>query len=749
MKFIFYSPAVGGPWDWSSLESGVGGSETFHLEMAMRLARRGHEVISYNSKPDPSCFSEDVGVDWRDLTALDSPYCSVDQSRWSTCADRGIWVIQRDPRFIDRAGPRLPTPGPGKLWHVYHDVGYPPHDTPERMARYDRIIALSAFHAEYLRNMGHQNVTASHGGIAVDRMCDLSARIAVDRLNDLTLELSAAPAMDRDPARLIYASAPERSLLPLLRMFARAKEHVAALELHVYYGWEGYDRQLAQDFTGRWAREKAEMLRLLEQPGVTWHGRVTQTELWMAYLQSGIWVYPTEYPEVCCVTAMEAQALGAVPIFTPTWALQDHVFAGIKLDGACSEDRLAQARFAYEIVRLASSPAAQDAVRWRMMAEAGAQFDWENVCDQFEQMAAEDLQLSPVTFQQSAPAAECGFFDVRMPTYRSLADMDALPAPGPQPGNVTHDPFVAELDRRENETAATVRENEWLVKTAAAGVGDESEAAAILFMRDVHAEIVVPDIVRGSILPFGENERLHAYPAAAPAPVLWPSDMRFGDDHPKDVFARRKDGSVFGGWFGDENKRHLAWLIEKYKVKTVCEIGCFLGYSTAWFARRVDQVYCVDKWVAYAEDPGDAELLRIVERLGLPHDFYDSWRRNMEAEGLFHKVTPVRGFSVASAHLVPDVDLVYVDGDHTYTGCMTDIALYGPKALSVICGDDFGPAHPGIQQALESLRFGEGVPYHHDGPFWWIEHPARYGVSPFEAVMDKMLAVDALREDAA
>jgi glycosyltransferase involved in cell wall biosynthesis len=641
MKFIFYSPSVGAPWDWRSLETGIGGSETFHLEMAMRLARRGHEVISYNDLKRADGVPCHGDVSWRDVS--DMAYFESRENA-NPYSDSSIWVVQRDPRFIERPSPQPPAPGPQVLWHVYHDVGYPPHDTPERMARYDRIIALSAFHAEYLRNMGHQNVTASHGGIAVDRMNDLALDMAYPGI--------AADIIRRDPARLIYASAPERGLLPLLRMFARAKEHVPTLELHVYYGWEGYDRQLAQDFTGRWAREKAEMLRLLEQPGVTWHGRVTQTELWMAYLQSGIWVYPTEYPEVCCVTAMEAQALGAVPIFTPTWALQDHVFAGIKLDGACSEDRLAQARFAYEIVRLASSPAAQDAVRPRMMAEACAQFDWENVCDQFEQMAAEDLGMSAFHSQR---------FDPRVPT------MDALPAPGPQP----------------------------------------------------------------------------------PAPVLWPSDMRFGDNHPKDVFARREDGTVFGGWFGDENKRHLAWLIEKYKVKTVCEIGCFLGYSTAWFARRVEKVYCVDKWVAYAEDPGDAELLRIVERLGIPHDFYASWRRNMEAEGLFHKVTPVRGFSVASAHLVPDVDLVYVDGDHTYTGCMTDIALYAPKALSVVCGDDFGPAHPGVEQALEMLWLGEGVPYHHDGPFWWIEPPARYGVSPFEAVMDKMLAVDALREDAA
>jgi glycosyltransferase involved in cell wall biosynthesis len=670
MKFIFYSPAVGAPWDYTSLESGVGGSETFHIEMATRLARRGHEVISYNDKPDRDVFDVSRGVCWRQISELDMNFDRVNGP--------AIWVVQRNPLFIDRPSPS--GPNPQKWWHVYHDVQYAPHDTPARMARYDRVIALSEFHAEFLRNMGHENVTASRGGIAVDRMHELVARIMecapmVCRSipeGNACRPRSAEEKADyltrgRNLARLIYASAPERGLLPLLRMFARAKEHVAALELHVYYGWEGYDRQLAQDFTGRWAREKAEMVRLLAQPGVTWHGRVTQTELWTAHLQSGIWVYPTEYPEVCCVTAMEAQALGAIPIYTPTWALQDHVFSGICLEGACSEDRLAHARFAMEIVRLASSPAVQEAKRPGMMAEASARFDWEGVCDQFEEMAVVDLG--------------CG---------------TAIKACDPGTVQASHDgPY------------------DFMVYGCP---GD-----------------LKPEQIEMQARKFSElTQRVEA------DFLTFPNHHAFGDELCKDVFPRRANGDVFGGWFGDENKRNLERLIAKYNVKTVCEIGCFLGYSTAWFARRVEKVYCVDKWIAYAEDPGDAELLRIVERLGIPHDFYDVWRRNMEAEGLFYKVIPVRGFSVASAHLVPSVDLVYIDGDHTYAGCLADIGAYGPKAKMVVCGDDFGSQHPGVHAALECL------PYQHEGPFWWIEPPIEnqpqpvYGKSRIEFVWDTL-----------
>ena len=47
MKFIFFSPVNFQRWDWrSSVETGIGGSETSHVEMAWRLANRGHEGIN-------------------------------------------------------------------------------------------------------------------------------------------------------------------------------------------------------------------------------------------------------------------------------------------------------------------------------------------------------------------------------------------------------------------------------------------------------------------------------------------------------------------------------------------------------------------------------------------------------------------------------------------------------------------------------------------------------------------------------
>src|SRR3990167_1047237 len=48
MDFYFYSPVAFEKWDFrNSIETGIGGSETSHVEMAWRLARRGHKAVTH------------------------------------------------------------------------------------------------------------------------------------------------------------------------------------------------------------------------------------------------------------------------------------------------------------------------------------------------------------------------------------------------------------------------------------------------------------------------------------------------------------------------------------------------------------------------------------------------------------------------------------------------------------------------------------------------------------------------------
>jgi predicted O-methyltransferase YrrM len=162
----------------------------------------------------------------------------------------------------------------------------------------------------------------------------------------------------------------------------------------------------------------------------------------------------------------------------------------------------------------------------------------------------------------------------------------------------------------------------------------------------------------------------------------------------------------------------LDYLIDRCGVKSVVEIGSFLGTSATFFAKHyvIDWVVCID--------PGrvvqDWWAPQVLEA-GLPLDYEPLFRRNVEMEGCSGKVSLLRGISAAVVDQAPVADMVYIDGDHTYEGCHSDIRLYLPKAGKVICGDDFhydpeGNAYfPGVHQAVEELLPG----FEFSPRIWW------------------------------
>jgi glycosyltransferase involved in cell wall biosynthesis len=394
VRFIFVSTPTFEPWDWTNPDTkGIGGSETSHIEMARRLADRGHEVVSYAPVPHEGQRMGPSGVPWLHPDCIDFDAL--------TYQGPAVWVVYRDPAFCSTI-PKWA----GPVWHIAQDVDYigynrrgdfVPRNYNERI---DRVVTLCQSHAIYTRR--------EHPELA-DKICISSNGVKAEMIRGLL----AGPIPVRNPKRLIYASSPDRGLLPLVSIFQRAKELVPDLELHVCYGFNNLEtwvkgvKERKPDGPMSQAEYNLGMMKdALSVPGVVTHGRIPQRGLAMEWLKSGIWCHPSNFSETSCITCMDAQALGAIPITIPFWAVGENVQHGIFIQGDAAADPLTRARFAFELAKLATDPERQEAIRSTMMPWALHHFDWERWVDQWEGWAVTDTvceDLNNVTEMDMMP----------------------------------------------------------------------------------------------------------------------------------------------------------------------------------------------------------------------------------------------------------------------------------------------------------------------------------------------------------
>lgn len=366
MRYVFFSPVAFEPWDWrNSVEKGIGGSETSHVEMAWRLARRGHEVVTYAPIPD-DCPGHWRGTTWKPIDAADF-------------SESGIWVLYRCPEYVDRFDPARPDQ---VKWLVCQDYDYQGRWTPQRVANLDRIIPLCHTHLQMLLK--------SHPEFAGKLWVTRNALKA-----DLVAEVEAEGIPERNPRRIMYASSPDRGLKAGLKIFKRAKEFLPDLEFYATYGFNNLDKLIAQGAPAKYRRDKDECMELVRQTGARFLGRIPQKDLYREWLKTSMLVYCTTFIETGWITGLEAQALGAIPIFSPVGAQLENTQHGIIVHGQPdNEDTIA--RFAAEVVRLATDEDLQARIRSEMMPQVRADWDWEQFVwkkpdENWEEAAEEDL----------------------------------------------------------------------------------------------------------------------------------------------------------------------------------------------------------------------------------------------------------------------------------------------------------------------------------------------------------------------
>lgn len=265
-------------WDDSTLsKQGIGGSETAAIHMARELHKQsGKTVRIFNQRNEKAEFK---GVVYEPFQAMQQ------------------YMLEKKPlaNIAWRHNVKI-TDAPSYVWS--HDLGFP---GIEQRQNYEKVLALSNFHKHWLTHMY---------GVPEDK-------IKVTRNGFITERFVHTDLICKKPGKIVWGSSPDRGLDRALLIMDRVVEAYPHTELHVYYGFDNMLKLGKKD-------EVSSLEAMIKnRPYVFMHGATPQSQLTREYQEAEVWLYPTNFLETYCITAIEMLACRVYPVVRRFGALPD------------------------------------------------------------------------------------------------------------------------------------------------------------------------------------------------------------------------------------------------------------------------------------------------------------------------------------------------------------------------------------------------------------------------------------------
>ena len=339
-EIAIYCPRSVEFWAPPSLdEGGIGGSETAIVWLGRELTKLGWKVTVYNYCG--TMAGDHDGVEYKNF--------------WEFNAndDFNVLLSWRYPEFFD-----MPLNAKLKCLDL-HDVMSPSDFPKERLENIDMIFVKTDYHRTLYPN------------VPDDKFVNISNGIDLKRFSK---------KVKKQKGRCIYSSTPNRGLDIVLKHWHRIKEEVPQAELHVYYGWNTfYELEKNNPERVKWMKSIQDQMN---QPGIVGHGRVGQGELSDDMMKTDVWLYPTYFEEINCITALENQAAGVIPIATNFAALKETVTDSIpKIYGDIYEPDVQEEWVDLTIKTLQNED--RDNIRPTLEKFASG-FSWEKIAEQWD-----------------------------------------------------------------------------------------------------------------------------------------------------------------------------------------------------------------------------------------------------------------------------------------------------------------------------------------------------------------------------
>lgn len=132
------------------------------------------------------------------------------------------------------------------------------------------------------------------------------------------------------------------------------------------------------------------------------------------------------------------------------------------------------------------------------------------------------------------------------------------------------------------------------------------------------------------------------------------------------------------GWLSDNEAIGLFSFARKLKHNcVVVEIGSWKGKSTFCLAKGLinGKLYAIDPFNA----EGEQGTKEIYEQTKGEIELIDQFKETMTRFRLINKIVVLQGYSSQFIVNFKEIDLLFIDGDHSIEGCKYDFSSYSPK----------------------------------------------------------------------
>lgn len=322
-------------WDEHIYETlGCGGSETAAIEIARNLHKlTGRNVIIYNNRSEQKDFG---GVSYRPATKL-MDYMGQYIPK--------VHISWRHTEKVTHA-----------MTYVWcHDLFA---QGIEDWSKYTAVLALSPFHKSFLTNLfgvPDDKVIVTRNGINPRRWDGV----------DLTQKKDV----------VVYVSSPDRGIERALEVMDLVVKEMPHVEFKAYYGFSNMLKLGKKDHV--------DMIQQMfnSRPWATMVGNVDQQQLVAELAQAKAWLYPTNFSETFCISALEAVSSKVWPVVRNFGALP-HTLKGLPGD-LVDRDCVTFADKTYYAERVID---ALKNNKWQAMNVNPEQFSWSGVASEWAQI---------------------------------------------------------------------------------------------------------------------------------------------------------------------------------------------------------------------------------------------------------------------------------------------------------------------------------------------------------------------------